>query len=286
MDIKRGIREAAGFTPAEQQLGSVVLALGDRVQECSIKELSHMASVSIATVHRFCKKLGLDGFKQLKVELARASADAGRNASVDINFPFMAEERASTILPHMRALYEETLADTLEMLDPRALDRAAELLDRARSIDVYTQSHNLFPAEMFFERLISAGIEASCHERDERQLRRALASDERDVAVVISYSGLNPHLKRLIPLLVRQRVPVVFIGTPAAAKRNPGLTVYLSVSDREDLQERITQFASHIAVQFVLDALYSCLFARRYDACEQFLERTLPYSSLPGVERA
>ena len=137
---------------------------------------------------------------------------------------------------------------------------------------------------MLCERLISVGREVTCHERDERQIRRALASGEGDVAVMISYSGLNPHLRRLIPLLAERRVPVIFVGTPAAQRRNPGLAVYLNVSDREDLQDRITQFASHIAVQFVLDTLFGCMFARTYDESLAFLEASLPYTRLPAAE--
>lgn len=282
MDIHRRIRESRTLTPAEQQLGQSVLALGERLQGLTIKELARAAAVSVPTVHRFCRKLGLTGFKELKVELARAAAaDA---APVDINFPFAAGEDAEHVAAHLQALYDATLRDTRELLDPAELDRAADLLARARHIDIYTQSHNLFPAQMLCERLISTGREVTCHERDERQIRRALASGEGDVAVMISYSGLNPHLRRLIPLLAERRVPVIFVGTPAAQRRNPGLAAYLNVSDREDLQDRITQFASHIAVQFVLDALFGCMFARTYDEGLAFLEASLPYTRLPGAE--
>ena len=282
MDIHRRIRESRTLTPAEQRLGQSVLALGERLQGFTIKELARAAAVSVPTVHRFCRKLGLTGFKELKVELARAAAaDA---APVDINFPFAAGEDAEHVAAHLQALYDATLRDTRELLDPAELDRAADLLARARHIDIYTQSHNLFPAQMLCERLISTGREVTCHERDERQVRRALASDVRDVAVVISYSGLNPHLRALIPLLTTREVPVIFVGTPAAQRRNPGLAVYLNVSDREDLQDRITQFASHIAVQFVLDALFGCMFARTYDESLAFLETSLPYTRLPGAE--
>lgn len=282
MDIHRRIRESRTLTPAEQQLGQSVLALGERLQGLTIKELARAAAVSVPTVHRFCRKLGLTGFKELKVELARAAAaDA---APVDINFPFAAGEDAEHVAAHLQALYDATLRDTRELLDPAELDRAADLLARARHIDIYTQSHNLFPAQMLCERLISTGREVTCHERDERQVRRALASDVRDVAVVISYSGLNPQLRALIPLLTTREVPVIFVGTPAAQRRNPGLAVYLNVSDREDLQDRITQFASHIAVQFVLDALFGCMFARAYDESLAFLETSLPYTRLPGAE--
>ena len=283
MDIHRRIRESRTLTPAEQQLGQSVLALGERLQGLTIKELARAAAVSVPTVHRFCRKLGLTGFKELKVELARSSA-AAEAAPVDINFPFTAGEDAERVAAHLQALYDATLRDTRELLDPAELDRAADLLARARRIDIYTQSHNLFPAQMLCERLISVGREVTCHERDERQIRRALASGEGDVAVMISYSGLNPHLRRLIPLLAERRVPVIFVGTPAAQRRNPGLAVYLNVSDHEDLQDRITQFASHIAVQFVLDALFGCMFARTYDEGLAFLEASLPYTRLPAAE--
>ena len=248
MDIRRRIRTGRGFTPTEQQLGNTVLALGERLQGLSIKELARLSTTSIASIHRFCKKLGLEGYKELKVALAR---DAARDnpAEVDINFPFAAGERATAIMPQLRAVYESTLRDTAELIEPSALDRAAEVLDDAACIDIYTQSHNLYPAQMFCDRLLSAGRNATCHESPERLVRTALATGANHAAVAISYSGLNQQLATLLPILAERGCPVVFIGTAAAQRLHPGLTAYLTVSDREHLQDRITQFASHIAVQ-------------------------------------
>lgn len=286
MDIKRRMELAEGFTPAEQQLAGTVLALGGRLHGLTIKELAHAAHVSIPSVHRFCKKLGLEGFKELKVEVARAEARrADQKGEVDINFPFAANDTADAVLAQMASVYQTTLADTRDLLDPAALERAAELLDRARGIDIYTQSHNLYPAQMFCDRLLSIGRSASCFESGERQTRIALASDCHHVAIAISYSGLGPNLATILPILHERNVPTIFVGTPNGCRLNPGLDVYLHVSDRESLQNRITQFASHIAVQYVLDSLYGCLFARDYANSRAFLERSLPATSLPALRR-
>lgn len=286
MDIKRRIEDCAGLTPAEQQLAGTVLALGGRLHGLTIKELARAAHVSIPSVHRFCKKLGLEGFKELKVELARSEARrADQKGEVDINFPFAANDTADAVLAQMASVYQTTLADTRDLLDPAALERAAELLDRARGIDIYTQSHNLYPAQMFCDRLLSIGRSASCFESGERQARIALASDCHHVAIAISYSGLGPNLATILPILHERNVPTIFVGTPNGCRLNPGLDAYLHVSDRESLQNRITQFASHIAVQYVLDSLYGCLFARDYANSRAFLERSLPATSLPALRR-
>lgn len=286
MDIKRRMELAEGFTPTEQQLAGTVLALGGRLHGLTIKELARAAHVSIPSVHRFCKKLGLEGFKELKVEVARAEARrVDQKGEVDINFPFAANDTADAVLAQMASVYQTTLADTRDLLDPAALERAAELLDRARGIDIYTQSHNLYPAQMFCDRLLSIGRSASCFESGERQARIALASDCHHVAIAISYSGLGPNLATILPILHERNVPTIFVGTPNGCRLNPGLDVYLHVSDRESLQNRITQFASHIAVQYVLDSLYGCLFARDYANSRAFLERSLPATSLPALRR-
>lgn len=284
MDIKRKITQGKGLTPTEQQLGQTVLAMGENVRGLSIKEFARQANVSVASIHRFCKKLGLEGFKELKVELVHAASYADSAPEVDIDFPFDATSTPAQIMERMEGLYQTTLAETQELLDPAQLDYAAKLILRASSVDIYTGSHNLYPAGMFRDRLLSVGKSATCYDSVEAQVRTALASDPDHVAIVISYSGLAPNLKDILPILSSRHVPAIVIGTPYCARIHPGFAAYLTVSDHESMTHRITQFASHIAVQYVLDSLYSSYFAKDYARCAEFLERSFPYTRLPGLK--
>lgn len=281
MDLARRIARTQGLTPVEQQMAQTVLAMGDRLQEVSIKEFARSASVSVASVHRFCKKIGLEGFKELKVEVARTVAARGHTGSdVDINFPFGPGERPERVLAQLRSLYASTVEGTCDLLDFSELERAAHLVGSARRCGIYTHSHNLHPAQMFCDRLLSIGREAFCHDTVERQYRSALDATERDVAVVVSYSGIGPDLATRLSILAQRHVPTIFVGTPAARRRHPGLDVYLLVADQESVRDRITQFASHIAVQYVLDALFGCVFAADYGSSTDFLRRSAPYMRL------
>lgn len=285
MDIKRKITEAQGLTPTEQQLGIAALAIGEDIRGLSIKEFAARTNVSVASVHRFCKKLGLEGFKDLKVELIRLTTEAGNRRDVDINFPFDANSTPAQVMERMEGLYQTTLAETQELLDPAQLDYAAKLIANARQVDIFTGSHNLYPAGMFRDRLLSAGKSTTCYGGVEAQVRTALlASGPDHVAIVISYSGLAPNLKEILPILSSRHVPVIVIGTPYCARIHPGFAAYLTVSDHESMTHRITQFASHIAVQYVLDSLYSSYFAKDYARCSEFLERSFPYTRLPGLK--
>ena len=285
MDIKRKISEAQGLTPTEQQLGIAALAMGEDIRGLSIKEFAARTNVSVASVHRFCKKLGLEGFKDLKVELIRLTTEAGNRRDVDINFPFDATSTPAQVMERREGLYQTTLAETQELLDPAQLDYAATLIANARQVDIFTGSHNLYPAGMFRDRLLSAGKSTTCYGGVEAQVRTALlASGPDHVAIVISYSGLAPNLREILPILSSRHVSVIVIGTPYCARIHPGFAAYLMVSDHESMTHRITQFASHIAVQYVLDSLYSSYFAKDYARCSEFLERSFPYTRLPGLK--
>ena len=96
-------------------------------------------------------------------------------------------------MERMEGLYQNTLAETQELLDPTQLDHATKLIANARQVDIYTGSHNLYPAGMFRDRLFSAGKSATCHDNVEAKVRTALASGPDHVAIAISYSGLVPN---------------------------------------------------------------------------------------------
>lgn len=135
---------------------------------------------------------------------------------------------------------------------------------------------------MFCDRLLSIGAPPPVSRASSlRRGRPRRGPDARGARHLIF--GLGPNLATILPILQERGVPTVFVGTRRGGQINPGLNVYLHVSDKESLQNRITQFASHIAVQYVLDSLFCCLFAQDYGASFEFLERALPATALPAL---
>ncbi len=275
MDIKRKISEAQGLTPTEQQLGISALAMGEEIRGLSIKEFAACANVSVASVHRFCKKLGLEGFKDLKVELIRLATEAGNRRNVDINFPFDATSTPAQVMERMEGLYQTTLAGRRRCSTPRSSTTPPNLSrtpDRSTSIRARTTS-------------------------TQRECSATACSPPEKARRATTASSSGAHGTRLGPrpcghrhLLQRpcaqfkgnladpssRHVPVVVIGTPYCARLHPGFAAYLTVSDHESMTHRITQFASHIAVQYVLDSLYSSYFAKDYARCSGFLSARSP----------
>lgn len=281
MTLEERIARARDLTPTELQLAQAVLDMGERLGGYTIRELARTTATSVASIQRLCKKLGLRGYKELKTEMVRThTAHPEPIAAVDVNFPFAPGDSQRTIVGNMASLYETTVRDTVRLLETTQLERAARFVARAETVEIYTGSHNVYPAQMFEERLLSAGKRAICPLSGERMSRLALASDRTHAAIIISYSGLQAAYRRIIPVLRERKTPIILVGSQRARRALPCLDAYLMVSDRESLQHRITQFASHIAVQFVLDSLFCCVFTQDYGRNMEFLQRSIPYTAL------
>ena len=71
LDQLRG--EYGSFTGAEKKITDYILANRWECQKLGIAELSGECGVAVSTVSVFCRKLGLGGFNDFKIELARAN---------------------------------------------------------------------------------------------------------------------------------------------------------------------------------------------------------------------
>lgn len=71
MAVLDTLRRQKDFTSTEQALADYVLEHPDEVAEMSIASLSAATHTSNAAVVRFCKRLGIDGYRSFRIELAR-----------------------------------------------------------------------------------------------------------------------------------------------------------------------------------------------------------------------
>lgn len=277
MDIQHRIQSCERLTTADRALARTILSLKDRISALSIDDLARASNTSPAAVSRFCKKIGLSGFKDLKLEAARSETETTGIEAVDVDYPFLSDDSPRLIAQSFKSLYNLVVSDALSCLDFAELYKCARLIGHSEHVQIFTHSHNTHVAKTFQGRLLRIGLHASVPAAEEEQRIAAATAMRGAIAIVISYSGRATFLERILPILCRRGIPIIFIGSEAGVRLNPGLAHYLRVSDKEDPQERISQFASHIALQYVLDVLYGCVFTLNYDDNVAFLKGSAPY---------
>lgn len=89
-------------------------------------------------------------------------------------------------------------------------------------------------------------------------------------AIVISYSGETPILIRAAQMLKEHHIPVIVItniGDSSLARKGD---LVLRICTREKQYSKIATFTTDSSIAYLLDVLYSCLFALDYEKNLQF----------------
>ena len=67
---------------AEKKIAKYILNNPKEVVDMTVSELAETSDVSIASVSRFCRKVGLKGFAQLKISLAQELVDTHKSGEI------------------------------------------------------------------------------------------------------------------------------------------------------------------------------------------------------------
>ena len=261
MKFEKLILSSPDLTFLESELAHYILDHRNEVIQQDLQTLSQSSYTSRSTILRLCKKLGYRGFNELKIQLAKESLeDTDHNASFDVNYPFLAQDPPLEIARKIQTLYQTTIQDTLACLAEQDLLRAAHLLHEAKVIDIYTHAHNTSIAQSFQDKMMTIRHMVNLPLSFYSQRLCALASDPSHVALCLSYSGKASFLGPILKKMKEKKVPVILISKvgPYSSARNTD--IHLSLSDNEQLRDRISQYASHMAMQYVIDVLYGCIY--------------------------
>ncbi len=129
----RGLRPS--LSPAEDRVAECVLADARAAAAMTISELAQAAHTSETTVLRFCKRLGMPGYPELRLALAAESAQPRSLAASDsdINETDSIDDIVSKVAYADASAVEETA----HQLDQGSLSAAADAISGATRVDLY-----------------------------------------------------------------------------------------------------------------------------------------------------
>ena len=278
MKLEKRIELCDSMTPLESEIASYILNNKDAVTKLKIQELADILFISKSAIHRFVKKIGFNGFNDLKVSIAKENADLLENNSyINVNYPFQAKDNPRQIAFKLLELYEKAIKDTFEYVDLDQIKAVSQLIDSADVIDVYTHAHNSNIAENFQDKMLTIGRSVNCPSSFYNQRLTVLASDQKHVAIILSYSGKATFILSIVKKLYEKGVKVIQIGKAGSNYYSQYVTYYLSISDSENNRDRMSQFSSHIAMQYIMDVLYGCIYNVRRKKNTKYIYDSIDY---------
>lgn len=261
MDLRKAIYEAGNLTAAEKRIADLILQNPEEIVRMTGKEAESRLYVSKSALYRFCRKLGLDGFNELKFELAKMRAESRKRTSdrVDVNLPFSASDTPMAIADRLNTLYTQSMDGIRSTLDPDRLSKAVSILEQAGAIAIFTSWHNQFTSGLFRDKLLDIGRRAEIACSLETLKVMAMNVPEDHAALIISYSGNSRHLLGAVRELKARGIPMILISHDTAGEMGRMADVCLQVSGKEEVSERVGQFSSDLELLFLLDVLYGSL---------------------------
>lgn len=278
MKLEKRIELCDSMTPLESEIASYILNNKDAVTKLKIQELADILFISKSAIHRFVKKIGFNGSNDLKVSIAKENADLLENNSyINVNYPFQAKDNPRQIAFKLLELYEKAIKDTFEYVDLDQIKAVSQLIDSADVIDVYTHAHNSNIAENFQDKMLTIGRSVNCPSSFYNQRLTVLASDQKHVAIILSYSGKATFILPIVKKLYEKGVKVIQIGKAGSNYYSQYVTYHLSISDSENNRDRMSQFSSHIAMQYIMDVLYGCIYNVRRKKNTKYIYDSIDY---------
>ncbi|MEZ5803930.1 MAG: MurR/RpiR family transcriptional regulator [Rhizobiaceae bacterium] len=266
------------LTPLEAQVVETIRARRDFDETTSLRSVADDAGVSEAMVVKVAKKLGFAGFKELRAGLATynrlpTSGQRGELSDDDTDADIAAKVFRTT----MRAIEE-----TLSILDPAALEQAADAIFSARQRDFYGIGGSAQIARDVSHKLLRIGVRSNVFDDAHMMLMSAALLGEGDVAVGVSHSGTTEAVIEPLELAKRRGARTIALTNyPTSALAGIADVVLCSTAEGSPLLGE--NAAARIAQLILFDAVFAAVARRDLAVAERNLAATM--SAVAGRRR-
>ncbi len=242
------------FTKSEQRVIDAIVENPQEVIYASVAELAERSRVSDPTVIRTCKKLGLSGYQDLKITLAKDLVNPLQSINEDVSASD--DSRAVTykvFQSTIRAL--QYTHDTMYIPD---VDAAVQRILAARKIIIVGMGNSRAIASDLEHKLMRLGKDAHAFSDPHMATMAISFLTGEDLLFCVSHSGSSREIVDLALQASKQGVSIICLT-------NIGISPLSKISDivlhtaSSETHYRIIGLNSRIAQLAIIDTLYALL---------------------------
>ncbi len=257
------------LTSSEARLAELMMRSGAD-DPLPLKQVAADAKISEAMVVKASKRLGFEGFREL-----RAAVSAYKKLpNVDLHEDLGEHDSAEVIVQKVFRTAIQALEETLAILDMDGFRRAAELLHGARQREFYGLGGSAQIARDVAHKFLRIGIRAAAYDDTHMMAMSASLLQAGDVVVAFSHSGRTTSVLEATQIAKMGGASVIALtnyeSSPLAEISDVVLcsTALGSPLTSENAAARIAQLN-------IMDAIFMAVAQKNYNSAEENLSRTM-----------
>ncbi|MCP9328055.1 MurR/RpiR family transcriptional regulator [Liquorilactobacillus satsumensis] len=268
------------FSKKEAQLAAFIQEQPQQVVEMSVQSLALTAQVSAATIVRFCRKIGLNGYGELKLALSAIQHSIATDGYREI----APGEDAQLIMNKLETHLTSALELTKKELDLQLIEKVVDLLHTASSVQLFGLVASALPVQDMYQKFNRIGL-PTLQNSDLRMAVTCLsAAKDNTLLFCVSNSGETREVIELLRLGHEKNLPTVLLTSNAASTAAQLAEVVLLTKNIGESAIRPGATTSVLIQLFVGDLLLFRYVSKYYETVSANLKAT--QQNINRIERS
>lgn len=254
------------LTPAERKVADCLLRKKSEIARMSITDIADAASVSTATITRFCRSVGLKSFAECRLCIIRTLAHEEKSTHTkdDMYGELRAEDSVEEKCQKLYAISTNALMQTLALLDYDKISMAVDMISAADHVYCFGQGSSSSTAMDAWARFTSVTPKFQWISDAHMQAYTASILGSKDVVLYFSFSGNVRELSEVGQLMQSTDARLILVtrysNSPGAAFAD--LVLVCGANESPNQQGSI---AVKLGNLFIIDILFNEYSARNLD---------------------
>ncbi|MCI6115849.1 MAG: MurR/RpiR family transcriptional regulator [Spirochaetales bacterium] len=262
------------FSSKELIVADAIISNPGKLLTSTITEYADFINTSPATVTRFCKRLNVSGFQELKLLIAKATNYDDLNiGSIERMAEESTMETSEGIINSVMVNAISSIDRLRGLLDITTLEKVTSRIVDSRHILICGVGASGVVAKDFHQKLVRIGILSHCDDDFDLAKVQVTSFDNRDLVIAFSYSGMKSEIKSIVSIAKNKGASIVAITRAGNNPISNMADYHIPVVPSEAIV-RDGATVSRLQMLIVVDILYQMLINTNTGSALETLKET------------
>jgi DNA-binding MurR/RpiR family transcriptional regulator len=267
------------LTKTEQRIAEKIISAPETIPGMKISELGKETETTAPSITRFCKKIGLPGFPELKMEIAKEvykAENKGLQMNLSLTEDIVDLQKApelSDVIKNVISTATDSFSYLGNLVSPASIMETVKHIKNAgRCLIVGIGASGLVGLDLY-QKLIRLGLNIIYNAEPHIQMVCANTLQKGDLAFVISYSGETPEIVSIAKSAKASGAFVIAVTRIGNTSLHRLADLSLLIPDTESIC-RNGAFISRLDQMLINDMIFYTLLSQFFDEYKEKINKT------------